>query len=80
MAILFKMFGLRLRLWDGEALDAADLELWDAVRHQVPHWALFNRLNLSDEQRLAREKAEQQVEQEFEYLIAEHDGHQDDSQ
>jgi hypothetical protein len=71
---------LRLRLWDGEALDAADLELWDAVRHQVPHWALFNRLNLSDEQRLAREKAEQQVEQEFEYLIAEHDGHQDDSQ
>jgi hypothetical protein len=79
ISILFTMFGMRLKLWDGETLNAADRELWDAVQRQVPHWALFKRLSLSDEQRVAREQAERQVEQSFESLGAEQDGHEDDS-
>jgi hypothetical protein len=67
------MFGIRMQLWDREALNAQDRQLWDAVQRQVPDWALFKRLSLSDEQRVAREQAEQQVEQEFESLGADHD-------
>lgn len=68
MSIIHQMFAIRLNVWDGEALNAQDTELWDGVRTQVPHWALFKRLTLSDEQKLAREQAERQVEQEFESL------------
>ncbi len=73
MGIIHAMFGLRLKMWDGETLNPQDQELWDAVRRQVPQWALFKRLSLTDEQRLAREKAEGQVEQAFESVDPEHD-------
>jgi hypothetical protein len=73
MVIIFKMFGIRLKLWDGEVLNIQERQLWDAIKHQVPHWALFKRLSLSDEQKIAREKAERQVEQEFESLGADVD-------
>ena len=68
------MFGMRLKIWDGEALNAQDRELWDSVKRQVPQWALFKRLSLTDEQRLAREKAERQVERAFESIGPEPDG------
>jgi hypothetical protein len=68
MLIIHAMFGIRLKLWDGEALDAQDQRLWDGVKGQVPNWALFHRLNLNDEQKQARKKAERQVEEEFESL------------
>lgn len=76
MAIISAIFGMRRKLWDGEALDAQDQELWDGVKCQSPDWALFKRLRLSDEQRLAREEPERQVEQEFESAGADHDGPQ----
>jgi hypothetical protein len=65
MAIIHAMFDMRLKIWDGEALNVQEQELWDAVKRQVPYWALFKRLNLPDEQRLARKKAERQVELAF---------------
>jgi hypothetical protein len=37
-------------------------------RAQVPSWPLFQRLRLTDVHKLAREKAEPQVAQEFEAL------------
>jgi hypothetical protein len=40
-AIIFAIFGLRLQLWDGAALNPQDQRLWDTVHAQVPHWALF---------------------------------------
>lgn len=72
MRTVLRMFGIRLQLWDNEVLNAEDRQLWDAVRRQVPDWALFKRLSLSDEQRAARKKAEQQVEQEFDSLGSDH--------
>lgn len=73
MTTVLRMFGIRLQLWDDEALNAEDRQLWDAVRRQVPDWALFKRLSLSDEQRAARERAEQQVQREFESLGGDQD-------
>lgn len=68
MFVIMSMFGLRIRMWDGEQLGDKDREMWNAVQKQVPIWAFFQRLTLSDEQSQAREKAERQVEQEFESL------------
>ena len=73
MRTVFRMFGIRLQLWDNEVLNAEDRQLWDAVKRQVPDWALFKRLSLSDEQRAARKKAEQQVQEEFDSLGSNHD-------
>jgi hypothetical protein len=66
MSFIYEMFAIRFKLWDGEALCAQDRDMWNAVQQQVPNWALFNWLSLSDEQKLARENAEQQVEKEIE--------------
>ncbi len=68
MLIIHAMFGIRLKLWDGEVLNAQDQPLWDAVKDQVPQWALFHRLNLNEGQKQARKEAERQVEREFESL------------
>jgi hypothetical protein len=72
MATILRMFGIRLLLWDSEALNTQDRHLWEAVKHQAPNWALFKRLTLSDQQRTARKQAERRVEQEFESLGADH--------
>jgi hypothetical protein len=66
MTIVLRMFAIRLQLWDSEVLNDQDRQMWDSVKHQVPDWALFKRLSLSDEQKRSREEAERQVEQEFE--------------
>ena len=66
--LIHSMFGLRLKLWDGQSLDANDQQLWDSVKAQVPEWPFFKRLCLSSEQKRARAQAELQVEQAFESL------------
>ena len=66
--LIHSMFGLRLKLWDGQALNAEDQQLWDSVKAQVPEWPLFKRLCLSSEQKQAREQAELQVQHAFESL------------
>lgn len=68
LLIINLMFDLRLQLWDGERLSQENQQVWDAVRNQVPHWALFHRLTLNDEQKQARKDAEEQVEKEFDSL------------
>lgn len=73
LSIIHAMFGMRLKIWNGEVLSAQDRALWDAVERQVPKWALFKRLALSDEQRCAREEAERLVEKEFNSLGADGD-------
>jgi hypothetical protein len=70
MKVVMKMFGMRLKIWDGGALDPGEQQLWESVKSQVPDWALFKRLSLSEEQKAARAEAERQVEQEFESLGA----------
>lgn len=66
LSLINAMFGFRLKVWDGQKFSAEDQQLWDVVQRQVPHWAFFHRLTLTEEQERARGKAERQVEQEFE--------------
>lgn len=66
--LIHSMFALRLKLWDGQALNADDKRLWDSVKAQVPNWAFFKRLCLTNEQKQAREQAEMQVEHAFDVL------------
>ena len=66
--LIHSMFGLRLKLWDGQTLDADEQQLWDSVKAQVPEWPFFKRLSLSTEQQQAREQAELQVQHAFESL------------
>jgi hypothetical protein len=65
-SLINSMFALRLKVWDGQALNAEDQQLWDSVKAQVPEWPFFKRLHLSSEQKQAREQAELQVQQAFE--------------
>jgi hypothetical protein len=67
-SLIHSMFALRVKLWDGQALNAEDQKLWDSVKAQVPDWPFFKRLELSSEQKQAREQAELQVLQAFESL------------
>ena len=67
-AEILRMFRIRRELWNAEALSDVDKELWDSIRAQVPTWPLFRRLELTEEDKLARQKAEQRVAQEFEAL------------
>ncbi len=60
--LIYSMFALRLNIWDGEALTAEDQQLWDSVKAQVPDWAFFKRLSLTNEQKQAREQAETDVQ------------------
>ena len=66
--LIHSIFALRLKLWDGHALDANEQQLWDSVKAQVPEWPLFKRLCLSSEQKQAREQAELEVQNAFESL------------
>jgi ribonucleotide reductase alpha subunit len=63
---ILRMFSIRLRLWEGDLLCLDDQQLWDSLRSQVPDWALFARLRLTDQQKEAQKEAERQVELEFE--------------
>jgi hypothetical protein len=65
---ILRMFSTRIKLWDAEALSDEEINLWNSIHSQVPNWALFQRLTLNDEDRLAREEAKRQVEREFESL------------
>jgi hypothetical protein len=67
-ALIYSMFALRLRSWDGHALTAEDQRLWDSVKAQVPDWPFFRRLFLTNEQKQAREQAETDVQFWFEAL------------
>jgi hypothetical protein len=60
--LINSMFALRLRTWDGQALTVEDQRLWDSVKAQVPDWAFFKRLFLTNEQKQAREEAETEVQ------------------
>jgi hypothetical protein len=65
---ILRMFSIRLKLWDAEALSDEENQLWNSIRSQVPTWPIFRRLTLTDEEKLARKEVEKQVESEFESL------------
>jgi hypothetical protein len=53
------MMYLRSRLWRGESLTDKDRQLWDYVYAKVPTWALFQRIQISEEDRQWQEFGQQ---------------------
>jgi hypothetical protein len=52
---VFQLFGIRMKIWDQETLKKEDQQFWDTARSQIPNYALFQRLELSVEDRKAQE-------------------------
>ena len=55
---MFRLFGIRVKLWKGEALPADDQLFLDTARLQTPSWALFLRQTISADDRHAQDEAE----------------------
>lgn len=67
---IFRLFGIRLRLWKGEPLPDAEQQFWDTTYSQVPNWAFFRRQQISDDDHHAQEQAEQGSADALEALLA----------
>jgi hypothetical protein len=70
---VLRMFGIRLRLWKGEALSEADGKHWEEMRSQMPNWALFRREQISPEDLQAQDEAEEQTTKELEAFFVDAD-------
>jgi hypothetical protein len=71
--MVWRLFSLRFKIWDGQSLSNEDGEFWATARAEVPAWALFHRLELSADDREARKKSEGDIEKEFEEFFGEAD-------
>jgi hypothetical protein len=67
------LFSIRFKIWDGKRLSDDEQSSWESARMQVPNWAFFSRLELSADDRRAREEAESAVEKELEAFFADAD-------
>lgn len=70
---IYRLLALRFKIWKGKELVGEDREFWDAARIQVPEYALFRRLKLSEEDRAAQEAIETEMQEVFELLFADAD-------
>jgi hypothetical protein len=46
---IMRLFKIRSALWRGERLPEETQEFWDDVRARLPQWALFQRMNVTEE-------------------------------
>lgn len=60
---IYKLFGIRFKIWRGTELEAAEKVFWEEARARIPDYALFHRLKLSDEDRTAQEQVEKEAEE-----------------
>jgi len=63
---MWRIFAIRFKIWDSEALSSEGQCVWETAREEVPNWPLFRRLVLSHDDQAPREEAEKSVEKEFE--------------
>jgi len=70
---IYRLFGIRYRIWKGDGLSEDDQLFWDAACSQVPDWALFQRVKVSPADQLAQDRAERIAKEEFEAFLAEAD-------
>jgi hypothetical protein len=70
---IYRLFGIRYRIWKGASLHEDDQLFWETARSQVPDWALFQRVKVSPADQLAQDQTERIAKEEFEALLAEAD-------
>ncbi len=68
---ILRLFKIRNVLWKHAPLDSADQQFWEDAVRQAPHYALFQRLNPSDEDLRAHQKVQQDCDSALNDLIAE---------
>ena len=56
---ILRLFSIRVRLWKGVVVSDADQQFWDATYSRVPHWAFFQRKEISADDQNAQVDAEQ---------------------
>ena len=47
---ILRLFGIRLKIWEAQALSKDDQDFWDAARSQIPNFPVFHRLNPTPEE------------------------------
>ena len=72
---LRQLIRIRLQIWSSEQLSPADQQFWDEARQQAPQYALFRRLELSDEVRRVHEAMAQGSDELFAAMQALADEH-----
>lgn len=70
---IYNLFRIRFKIWNGDSLEGNDKIFWDTAITQVPNYALFQRLNLSEEDRAAQDEVETGVEEGFGALFEDAD-------
>jgi len=70
---VWRIFAIRLKLWDGTTLADDERQFWAAAVQQVPDCPMFQRLKLSMDEQQARAEAEQGCAQEFESFLSDAD-------
>ena len=70
---LWRLFAIRLKLWDVTTLTDDERQFWTAAVQQVPDCPMFQRLILSMDEEEARAEAEQDCAKEFESFLADAD-------
>jgi len=68
--LIYRLFSIRFKIWDGDDLSGDDQQFWDTARSQVSGYPLFRRLQLSPEDRLAQDRMEQDALASLEALFA----------
>lgn len=58
---IFRLLGIRSRLWRGEILSDNDQQFWDGMQSLVPSWAVFQRIRVSPENLQADEDTQRET-------------------
>lgn len=72
-SLVYRLFGIRFKIWRGEALSEADQHFWEAARSRVPDFPLFQRLRLSADDQRAQDEVERHAMESFKALLTEAD-------
>ncbi len=55
---IYRLFSIREEIWAGSPPEGDDKVFWENAKAQVPQYALFQRLELSEQERATRARAE----------------------
>ena len=70
---IFRLLGVRSRLWKGEVPSDNDQQFWNAMQSLVPSWAVFQRISVSPEDLQADEDAQRETMEALRALFADAD-------
>ena len=62
---IWRLFGIRLKIWSDATLSDDDQQFWDAARSLVPNFPLFQRLNPTPEELREQEEIEETAAREL---------------